>query len=118
MDTHRVPGRFHDPFIWLYTLAADDIEVVCPRCGGRAMVIAQRAEGTSAMFGPRRFLCAACVSAASWSPKGQTPHWGAPVDPFFGFRYGCKRSVAADARYGHSTRRIGTAGGLCHRAAA
>ena len=47
------------------------------------MVIAQRAEGTSAMFGPRRFLCAACVSAASWSPKGQTPHWGAPVDPFF-----------------------------------
>jgi len=83
MDTHRQPGRFHDPFVWLYTLAADDIEVVCPRCGALAVVIAQRVDGTSVMFWPRRFVCTACVSTGSWSPKGQTSQWGGPVDPFF-----------------------------------
>lgn len=47
------------------------------------MVATRRVDGTSVMCWPRRFVCTACVSAASWSPKGQTSHWGGPVDPFF-----------------------------------
>ena len=76
-------GRFRDPFIWLYTLAADDIDVVCPHCGARAAVVAQRSDGSSVLFWPRRFVCPSCVSTGSWSPKGQSSCWGGPVDPFF-----------------------------------
>ena len=83
MDTHRPPARFHDPAIRLSTLAADDIDVVCPRCAARAVVIAQRVDGTRVLDWPRRLVCTSCVSAASWSPKGQTSQWGGPVDPFF-----------------------------------
>jgi hypothetical protein len=83
MDVHDSPRRFRDPLIWLYALAANDIDVVCPHCGSRAVVKAQRVEGTSVMFWPRRFVCTACVSSASWSSEGGSSRWGGPVDPFF-----------------------------------
>ncbi|BCJ48340.1 hypothetical protein GCM10010168_77340 [Actinoplanes ianthinogenes] len=79
MDTRR----FLDPSTRLYALAADDIEVVCPRCAARALVVPQRVDGTSVLSWPRRLICTSCASTASWSPRGQASHWGAPVDPFF-----------------------------------
>lgn len=57
MDTHGSPGRFRDPEIWLSALAADDIQVACPRCGSRAVVTAQPVEGELVMCWPRRFVC-------------------------------------------------------------
>jgi DNA-directed RNA polymerase subunit RPC12/RpoP len=83
MDVHDSPGRFRDPEIRLYALAADDIDVVCPRCGSRAVVTAQPVEGELVMDWPRRFVCAACASSASWSTKDGPSCWGGPVDPFF-----------------------------------
>jgi hypothetical protein len=82
MDTDRA-HRFRDPLVWLYDLAAENIDVVCPRCEDRALVVAQRDERVSMLRWSRRFVCTACASTASWSPGGRGSVWGVPVDPFF-----------------------------------
>ncbi len=76
--------RFRDPMIRsLYELAAGDIDVVCPRCGRRA-VVAPRPSGSRWVGSwPRRLTCAACGHSAAWESAGATSVWGAPVDPFF-----------------------------------
>ncbi len=77
-------GRFRDPLIGLYALAAEDIHVVCPRCQRRA-VVAPRPDGTDrAWTWPRRLACPACGYCASWpAGEGQSSVWGRAVDPFF-----------------------------------
>jgi hypothetical protein len=82
METHQA-GRFRDPLMWLYDLAADDIDVVCPRCRARALVIPQPTERVSVVYWSRRFVCTACASTASWSSGSRGSVWGGPVDPFF-----------------------------------
>ncbi|MEU0558137.1 hypothetical protein [Dactylosporangium sp. NPDC006015] len=76
--------RFQDPQVSLYELAADDILVVCPRCGGRAVNAARPTGSRWVASWPRRLTCAACCHAAAWEPAGATSVWGGPVDPFFG----------------------------------
>jgi hypothetical protein len=83
MNGHGSAVRFQDPLVWLQTLAIDDIDVVCPRCGCRAVVSAEPVEGAFAMHWPRRFVCTGCVTAAKWEPKGGSSSWGGPVDPYF-----------------------------------
>jgi hypothetical protein len=76
-------GRFRDPGVGLYELAAGDIDVVCPRCGRRAVVTPQPADGAHQLSWSRRFVCTACAASASWVPADGASHWGGPVDPFF-----------------------------------
>jgi hypothetical protein len=75
--------RFRDPTTWLYDLAADDVDVVCPRCAGRAIVAAQRLEGRGTLDWPRRLTCPSCAYAALWAAQTRGSVWGGPVDPFF-----------------------------------
>jgi hypothetical protein len=84
--------RFRDPGVLAYELPADDIDVVCPRCGERAVVTAEPVEGLAVMGWPRRFVCGGCVWSVSWSAR--EGYWrlgravdslGRAVDPFFGF---------------------------------
>ncbi|MEU8660875.1 hypothetical protein [Actinoplanes philippinensis] len=79
-------GRFRDPRVWLYSLAAEDIDVVCPRCSARAVVTTRPVEGLRVLSWPRRFVCTACVSTASWPSADPSSCWGGPEDPFFRFR--------------------------------
>ena len=83
MNRHHPAVRFRDPLTGLRRLAADDIHVVCPGCGCRAVVRAQPGGCAFPMHWPRRFVCTRCVTAAEWKPKGGTSTWGRPVDPFF-----------------------------------
>ncbi|MFI1990914.1 hypothetical protein [Actinoplanes sp. NPDC020271] len=83
VNGHESEVRFRDPPVWLQTLAIDDIDVVCPHCGCRAVVSAEPVEGAVAMHWPRRFVCTGCVSASEWQPKGGSSCWGGPVDPYF-----------------------------------
>lgn len=67
----------------LYELAADAIDVVCPRCGRRAVDTPRPVESRWVASWPRRLTCAACGHTSAWEPAGATSVWGAPVDPFF-----------------------------------
>ncbi|GAB3841427.1 hypothetical protein ACFPIJ_43890 [Dactylosporangium cerinum] len=67
----------------LYELAADPIDVVCPRCGRRAVSAARPTPSRWVASWPRRLTCGRCGHAAAWEPPGATSVWGAPVDPFF-----------------------------------
>ncbi|AEV82977.1 hypothetical protein ACWT_1958 [Actinoplanes sp. SE50] len=75
--------RFRDPAIRLPELAADEIDVVCPHCGCRAVVSADPVQGAVAMHSPRRFVCTRCVTVAQWPPKVGVSRWGGPIDPYF-----------------------------------
>lgn len=76
--------RFRDPLVSLYELAAEDIFVVCPRCGHRAVSAAQHTVGGWAWSEPRRLTCARCAYVASWCPgPSSISCWGGPVDPYF-----------------------------------
>ncbi|SBV24857.1 hypothetical protein GA0070620_0299 [Micromonospora krabiensis] len=78
------PGRFRDPLVSLYELAAEDIDVVCPRCGHRAINAPRPTKSGPAPAWPRRLTCTSCAYSASWSPReSEGSHWGGPVDPFF-----------------------------------
>ncbi|MBY8871334.1 hypothetical protein K7640_05695 [Micromonospora sp. PLK6-60] len=74
--------RFRDPRVSLYDMAAEDIYVVCPRCGQRAIDSPRPVAGRPVASWPRRLVCTGCAYAASWSP-GEGSRWGGPVDPFF-----------------------------------
>jgi hypothetical protein len=75
--------RFHGSAVWLYDLAADDIDVVCPRCSGHAIVAAQDSEARRSLEGSRRLTCPGCAYSAVWPSRERGSVWGLPVDPFF-----------------------------------
>ncbi|SCF44015.1 hypothetical protein GA0070561_0185 [Micromonospora saelicesensis] len=76
--------RFRDPLVSLYELAAEDIYVVCPRCGHRAVNSPQPNDSRWVASWPRRLTCPGCAYSASWSPRGsEVSSWNGPVDPFF-----------------------------------
>jgi hypothetical protein len=76
-------ARFRDPQVWLSTLAADTIDVVCPRCGARAAVTTRPVADTRVLCWPRQFVCTTCLSTATWSARTNSFCAGGPVDPFF-----------------------------------
>ncbi|WP_405429227.1 hypothetical protein [Micromonospora sp. NBC_00617] len=87
MDERQGAGqdRFRDPLVSLYEMAAEDIYVVCPRCGHRAINAARPTADKRVPSWPRRLSCTRCAYSASWSPRGSREScWGGPVDPFFG----------------------------------
>lgn len=85
-DRHYDPGRSLAQF-------AGRMLVVCPRCGGRALVVPR--PGLPApryfselLFQPRRLACGGCGAVAEWEPEvrgaglvGAVP--GGSEDPFF-----------------------------------
>ncbi|MFI6316503.1 hypothetical protein ACIBG8_03240 [Nonomuraea sp. NPDC050556] len=84
--------RHHDAGRWLAQFTVR-ISVVCPRCGGHALVVSRPGlpEPTyfsELMFQPRRLACAGCGATADWTPEvkgkglvGAT--MGGTEDPFF-----------------------------------
>ncbi len=74
--------RFRDPRTHLYALAMADIIVVCPRCGGAAVVRPQSGATAGPRFCPRNLSCLACAYSAAWQPRSASC-WGGPFDPFF-----------------------------------
>ncbi|MFZ3474641.1 hypothetical protein ACODT3_02870 [Streptomyces sp. 4.24] len=89
---HGEPSRHHDPGMSLDHFTAR-VLVVCPRCGGRALVVPRPdlppvAYYTDLLFRPRRMTCAQCGALAEWEAgvegralRGVTP--GGTEDPFF-----------------------------------
>jgi hypothetical protein len=73
--------RFRDPMVHLTELAAEIIDVVCPRCGARAASVPRPTESRWIGEWPRRLVCAGCGHART-RPAGSTS-WGGPIDPFF-----------------------------------
>ncbi|MFD7707840.1 hypothetical protein ACFV6E_13455 [Streptomyces sp. NPDC059785] len=87
-----VPGRHRDHGTWLVRFT-DRVFVVCPACGGRAVVVplpglAAPKYVSELLFQPRRLACAACGAVADWTAEergtglvGAVP--GGTEDPFF-----------------------------------
>lgn len=86
------PARHHDTGRWLAQFA-DRILVVCPSCGGRAVVvprpgIAAARYFSELMFQPRRLACDGCGAVADWEPQVRGAGLvgavlGGSEDPFF-----------------------------------
>ncbi|ARH95718.1 hypothetical protein STRMOE7_34055 [Streptomyces sp. MOE7] len=86
------PARHIDTGRWLAQFA-DRILVVCPRCGGRAVVVPRPdLEAprffSELMFMPRRLVCAACGATHEWNAEVQGAAlvgaaMGGTEDPFF-----------------------------------
>ncbi|MCX5149556.1 hypothetical protein OHB36_22710 [Streptomyces sp. NBC_00320] len=89
---HPEPVRHHDHGMWLVQFT-DRVLVVCPRCGGRALV-APRPDlpapkyFSALLFQPRRLTCGGCGAVADWTAEqrgtglvGAVP--GGTEDPFF-----------------------------------
>jgi hypothetical protein len=74
--------RFRDPATRIYDLAEQDINVVCPRCRSRAVVVPEPVEGVLVISWPRRVVCRGCGYAAVRAAH-RSSCWGGPVDPFF-----------------------------------
>lgn len=74
--------RFRDPALRIHDLAGQDIDVACPRCRGRAVVVPAPEEGVLMIFWTRRVVCRGCGYAAL-RPARRSGCWGGPVDPFF-----------------------------------
>ncbi|WP_203978923.1 hypothetical protein [Planotetraspora silvatica] len=86
------PDRHHDPGRWLAQFAGR-ILVVCPRCGGCAVVVPRPGLPelryfSELLFQPRRLTCGECGAVAEWAPElrgaglvGVT--LGGTEDPFF-----------------------------------
>ncbi|MFD7560451.1 hypothetical protein ACFV9E_38910 [Streptomyces sp. NPDC059835] len=90
--TRPAPVRHQDHGTWLVQFSGR-ILVVCPRCGGRALVaplpgLAAPKYFSSLLFQPRRLSCTNCGKAADWTAArrgnglvGAVP--GGTEDPFF-----------------------------------
>ncbi|WP_328297492.1 hypothetical protein OG389_06420 [Streptomyces sp. NBC_00435] len=86
------PVRHRDHGMWLVRFTGR-ILVVCPRCGGRAIVVplprlAEPKYFSALLFQPRRLACAGCGAVAEWvagerdgALVGAVP--GGTEDPFF-----------------------------------
>ncbi|GIJ45319.1 hypothetical protein Val02_22050 [Virgisporangium aliadipatigenens] len=77
--------RFRDPAsaASLDVLAADPIDVVCPRCGAHARVVGEPGDDRPSTTRARRMVCPACAHTGRWSTRTGSSWWGLPVDPFF-----------------------------------
>ncbi|MFU9032087.1 MULTISPECIES: hypothetical protein [Streptomyces] len=86
------PARHIDTGRWLAQFAGR-ILVVCPRCGGRAIVVPRPdleapRYFSELMFMPRRLVCAACGATDAWEAEVQGAALvgaalGGTEDPFF-----------------------------------
>ena len=88
----RKPARHRDHGMWLVQFTGR-VLVVCPRCGGRALVVplpglAAPKYFSALLFQPRRLTCAGCGAVANWTAEergaglaGTVP--GGTEDPFF-----------------------------------
>ncbi|GAA2341007.1 hypothetical protein OKJ48_14210 [Streptomyces kunmingensis] len=73
---------------------ASRILVVCPRCGGRAVVVPRPGGGplryySDLLFLPRRLACAGCGATGEWEPERRAGArvgvtLGGPAEPYFG----------------------------------
>ncbi|MFJ6621599.1 hypothetical protein ACIQOW_29005 [Kitasatospora sp. NPDC091335] len=77
--------RFTDPGVRLHEFA-DEVLVRCPRCGGRALVLARLGDRcehrwTGGREHTRRLLRCGCGYAVDGFPAQRT--FGGPVDPYF-----------------------------------
>ncbi|MGW7055108.1 hypothetical protein [Streptomyces sp. NPDC054887] len=91
-SAHPEPVRHRDHGEWLARFTSR-ILVVCPRCGGQALVVplprlAARKNFGELLFQPRRLTCAGCGAVAEWTAAqrgsglvGAVP--GGTEDPFF-----------------------------------
>ncbi|WP_431775914.1 hypothetical protein [Streptomyces cucumeris] len=89
---HPTPPRHRDHGEWLVRFT-DRVLVVCPKCGGRALVvprpgIAAPKYFSALLFQPRRLACGGCGAVADWKAEergaglvGAKP--GGTEDPFF-----------------------------------
>ncbi|SOD66622.1 hypothetical protein SAMN06297387_12660 [Streptomyces zhaozhouensis] len=76
------------------TAFADRLLVVCPGCGGRAVVVPRPdlpapRWGSELLFMPRRLTCGGCGLVRAWQAERKGPALvgavlGGPDDPFFG----------------------------------
>ncbi|AJF64250.1 hypothetical protein [Streptomyces vietnamensis] len=89
--TRPGPVRHHDRGTWLAAFTGQ-ILVVCPRCGGRALVTPRpglpESRHRHLLFEPRRLTCGGCGAVAEWTAEqrgaglvGVVP--GGTEDPFF-----------------------------------
>ena len=86
------PARHYDDSVPLARFA-DRVLVVCPRCGGRALVVPRPGlpapkYATELLYQPRRLACAGCGAVGDWTADmrgnalvGAEP--GGTEDPFF-----------------------------------
>ncbi|MER7466870.1 hypothetical protein [Streptomyces sp. NPDC097981] len=89
---HPEASRHHDHGTWLVRFTGR-VLVVCPKCGGRALVVPRPGLPTpkyfsELLFQPRRLTCAGCGAIADWTAEqrggglvGAAP--GGTEDPFF-----------------------------------
>ncbi|MER6035962.1 hypothetical protein ABT133_18895 [Streptomyces sp. NPDC001835] len=89
---HPAPVRHRDHGQWLVQFTGQ-VLVVCPRCGGRALVVPRPGVAppkyfSALLFQPRRLACAHCGATADWTAEergaglvGAVP--GGTEDPFF-----------------------------------
>jgi hypothetical protein len=92
MHSEPGPERHFDPG-WSLTRFADRIFVVCPRCGGRAIVVPRAGLPelryySELLYRPRRLACAECGAAATWEAEVRGAGLvgvvlGGTEDPFF-----------------------------------
>lgn len=85
-------ARHYDSGGWLARFAGRML-VVCPRCGGRALVIPRPGLSepryfSELLFQPRRLACGGCGAVADWKPEMQGAGLvgavlGGSEDPFF-----------------------------------
>ncbi|MFH8626702.1 hypothetical protein ACH4A8_33245 [Streptomyces vietnamensis] len=89
--TRPGPVRHHDHGVWLAGFTGR-ILVICPRCGGRALVTPRpglpESRHRHPLFEPRRLTCGGCGAVAEWAAEqrgaglvGVVP--GGTEDPFF-----------------------------------
>jgi hypothetical protein len=86
-------GRFLDRGRWLAAYS-DQIYVVCPRCGGRAVIIPRPGLPelryySQLLFRPRRLACPQCGIAKEWEAQRRGAYrvgvaLGGSTEPFFG----------------------------------
>src|SRR5690242_5379450 len=93
MSPERGPLRQRDDGRWLCRFSARML-VVCPRCGGRAVVTPPPSlppikTFSQLLFRERRLICPQCAVTATWRPDRRgAGHVGVSLggseDPFFG----------------------------------
>jgi hypothetical protein len=74
-------GRFADPLSHIEDLAAENIDVVCPRCQARAVNAPRPVVSVPVTRWRRRLACGGCGYSKAWTPGSSV--WDGPVDPFF-----------------------------------
>ncbi|MGW2705332.1 hypothetical protein [Streptomyces sp. NPDC001340] len=89
---HPEQVRHHDHGTWLVRFTSR-VLVVCPRCGGRALVVPRPGLASPKYFSellcqPRRLSCAGCGAVAEWTAEQQGGGLvgavvGGTEDPFF-----------------------------------